>query len=630
MTSRKQCLVWLAWFYLGNTIFFHLIGLRYLLIIFSSQTLFTTSFYSYSSLIGKGFVIFYILCAFISHFSVLIFLLLIASLSFLLFNNRLLISVFAVFITTLASILLIADSIVFSMFHFHLNLDLIALLLNKEYGVIHFLELTPLEISLSLIISGVILLAEIGWGWLVWHKIIYWKINPWKKLFGLLIVLLWISYSIYIIALSRNINVFAQQMTNLPLFNDIISLIIPPKQNFSMIERISETRFAQPVFPVTPINTPLHPLNCSAKKLYNVVIIAIDSWRFDAFNSILTPKIDHFARQAFRFRNHFSGGNSTQAGLFSMFYSLPSSYWGSALKYNKGAVLFHELNHQGYQTNILFSSDMIPPFHKTIFNEVKSLRITHAVGKTIPDRDRTITQEFKSFLKDKDKHKPFFAFLFYDATHGYYQTQNIPKIYPTSDASAERLLTIHNNQEAIEIINRYKNAIHFVDNEVGKVIDAIKSNHLLEQTIIIITSDHGEEFNDTSLYYWGHGSNYSDFQIKTPLIIHWPGHQPKEITYQTSHYDIVPFLMKNILGCTNPFQDYSIGENLLKTHKKDFLLVGSYLNIGIHQENKTITLQTSGTLRITNNKTSEWLNESPDPRLISNALLEMQRYHGEL
>src|SRR5205085_10797453 len=143
----------------------------------------------------------------------------------------------------------------------------------------------------------------------------------------------------------------------------------------------------------------------------------------------------------------------------------------------------------------------------------------------IPDNDRAITQEFKQFIDKRDTSKPFFSFLLYDSAHNYYAAENIPHIYPVNNKDGQRLLSsIKNNDDVIEVVNRYRNAIHFIDDEINQILETLKKKKLLDNTIVMITSDHGEEFDDHKQNYWGHGSNYTPVQIHVPLIMMIPGH----------------------------------------------------------------------------------------------------------
>ena len=59
----------------------------------------------------------------------------------------------------------------------------------------------------------------------------------------------------------------------------------------------------------------------------NVVLIAIDSWNYRAFNQDITPHISHFADSCSRFTSHLSSSNGTRGSIFGLFFSLSSIYW---------------------------------------------------------------------------------------------------------------------------------------------------------------------------------------------------------------------------------------------------------------------------------------------------------------
>jgi len=432
---------------------------------------------------------------------------------------------------------------------------------------------------------------------------------------------------IYIVTIANVNNVLAQQTPNFPLYNQIMASLLPLKNSSTLINQYSESRFSQPLFSTSELHYPLQPLQCERQKApYNILMIAIDTWRYDAFNPQLTPHITEFSKTAWLFNHHISGGNSTQAGLFSLFYGLSNNYWSAMMRYHQGALLIDEAIKQQFDTRVFFSSAMKPPFDQTIFVNVKPLRITQAAGETISDHDRAITHEFKKFLESRNVSQPFFTFLFYDSAHSYYLKQNIPAVFPVKNIETERLF-IQTKSNILEIKNRYKNAVHFVDQEINNVLEMLKDKKILDNTIIIVTSDHGEEFNDNGLGYWGHGSNYTLQQIQVPLIIKWP-HQPSQtITHRTSHYDIAPFLMSRVLGCRNQMSDYSIGEDLLATHVNPFILVGSYVNMCIVEPQKYSTLLTSGDIVTADNHARLLTNDYLNQNLLKDALWLMRKYH---
>ena len=77
------------------------------------------------------------------------------------------------------------------------------------------------------------------------------------------------------------------------------------------------------------LHYPLQPLVCSADKatLPNILFVVVDALRPDKISPESTPRIARFAAEVLRVSNHYSGGNSSRMGFFSMVYGLPSTYW---------------------------------------------------------------------------------------------------------------------------------------------------------------------------------------------------------------------------------------------------------------------------------------------------------------
>src|SRR3972149_2454540 len=70
-------------------------------------------------------------------------------------------------------------------------------------------------------------------------------------------------------------------------------------------------------------------------KPVNIVWIAIESWRFDMLNEQVTPNIKRFSENAIVFENHYSGGNASRFGIYSMFYGVYGTSWHQFLAERK-------------------------------------------------------------------------------------------------------------------------------------------------------------------------------------------------------------------------------------------------------------------------------------------------------
>src|SRR5947209_10248830 len=112
-----------------------------------------------------------------------------------------------------------------------------------------------------------------------------------------------------------------------------------------------------------------------------------------------------------------------------------------------------------------------------------------------------MTRRFVKFLDERDRGRPFFAFLFYDSTHAYDYPPDGPAPFQPVCPYVEHLSLA--SRDTTRIRNRYLNAAHYVDGLAAQALQRLEQEHLLDSTVLIITGDHGEEFNDSGLNYWG-------------------------------------------------------------------------------------------------------------------------------
>ena len=292
----------------------------------------------------------------------------------------------------------------------------------------------------------------------------------------------------------------------------------------------------------------------------------------------------------------------------------------------RGPVLFDALKQQHYQVGIFSSSPLsTPAFDKTVFQAVTLQRTGKADGETSGERDRTITDEFKEFIQLPSA-SPFFAFLFYDAAHSYCDKQRFAQPYQPAVASCNRL-KFNAKTNPQPYLNRYKNALHYIDNLLDEVFASLKHQQLLAHTIVVITGDHGQEFNDNGLNYWEHASNYTPAQLQTPLIVYWPKRPAKIVDNRTSHYDIVPTLMKDGLGCRNPVSDYSVGMVLFNDNPRRYLIAGSYVNAAVIEPTRITTLYTTGQFQVTDLHNKRLPNALPHSKILQSAFADMRRFY---
>lgn len=362
------------------------------------------------------------------------------------------------------------------------------------------------------------------------------------------------------------------------------------------------------------------PVYNDNKSRYNIIFIVIESWRFDCMNNEITPNINKFANENIIFTNHNANSNQTRHGLFSIFYGLPGSYWDAALFSGTTPVLMDILQQEKYQLGIFASSALTSPeFNRTIFAKVPNLRVqTNAPTSNL--RDEKITEEFNLFIDNISNSTSFFGFLFYDSPHSYSFNE---EIYPAKFKPYSKNKNYINIDNKEALFNLYKNTLGYTDILVGRVLDKLKEKNLLENTVIIITGDHAEEFNDLNKNYYGHLGNYSKYQTQVPFIIHMPNKEHKIYEYETSHIDIVPTIIKHIFNSNTPINEYSTGYDLFDNTTRPFIYIKGE-EYAIKYNNKYFIMKKFGLPEIRDMEYN-LINEKPDGAVI-NQMLQQLRY----
>jgi membrane-anchored protein YejM (alkaline phosphatase superfamily) len=626
---NKKIFRFITWFFFANGLIFWLLGFDYLKASLSSASLFHNFLIDYTDYVqGKVLVLVFIVTNYFSYMMLLAFLpaLLILLAAFILPFKRLIISM-SVLIAACSVTFLLVDARIFSLFKFHMNTTVLSFILSPQWREVF--DLTSSEFLLIGGAIGVIFIVETVIAWVVWQKIVLAQRRmPGKTMLTCWVGALLFTYFTLMLSIAENNNLFSQQTPNLPLFTQLFSYTIPTAHAEDILRRYSEQKFSQPLFPNAPLRYPLSPLKTKPPEMpYNIILIMVDSLRADSLNASHMPNIANFGAKGWQFQQHLSGGNATQPGLFSLFYSIPSNYWTAVLKQKKKPVFMELLLKYGYTTRVIWSAEMHnPPFHKTIYMNLKNLALDGAPGDDIGNWDRHTTQKAIEFITTYQQDHPFFLHLFYDAPHGFCSYQSFPAPYQPAKENCSRI-TMNKDMQPLAYYNRYLNAVAFVDKEIGKVLKAMEDKGLLKNSIVIFTSDHGQEFNDNQQNYWGHSGNFTNTQVQVPLIIYWPGEKPKKIDYLTSSYDLVPTLLQRLFSCKNPTADYSIGQNLLtKSDRLPFILAGSYSNMGIIEADRLTTLETSGRVLITDRKAMPLPEAKPRMEVINQALILMRKY----
>lgn len=341
----------------------------------------------------------------------------------------------------------------------------------------------------------------------------------------------------------------------------------------------------------------------------NILFILVDALRPDHINGELTPRIARFAANGQNFRNHFSGGNSSRMGIFSMFYGLPSTYWQTFYDLQRPPVLMDQLQQRGYEIAAFSAVGFGSPaqIDRTVFASVDPSGLYSASLED--DHNAEITAAWQGWFAERtDRDRPFFSFLYYD---------------PGKSTIEE----VENSDELERRHEAYRRGVTAVDNQVSTVLDALAGQANEGDTLIIIASDHGYEFDELGLGYIGHGSNYGPWQLRSVLLMDWPGRQPQAFDNRSAHQDLPGTLLNELFGCTNPIEDYSSGGDLFAAKSWDWIMAGSYSSYAIVEPDKIIVTYPGGLTELLGPDYRSQSGIELSPERIEEAMLEMRRFY---
>jgi membrane-anchored protein YejM (alkaline phosphatase superfamily) len=303
-------------------------------------------------------------------------------------------------------------------------------------------------------------------------------------------------------------------------------------------------------------------------------MIVLESWQADAMTPEITPNIARFAGKATRFTQHVSSGATTVPGLFGLMYGLHPNYFELTRSAPESfpSLFTQTLNKQGYRTRV-FTSTNLDGF------SLKRMFFPNIAAQDFNDAlpDAALVDKYIATLPTASQDKRF-DFVFLTSSHS-------PYSYPPEYARFKPLplveggYAVDRQTDNRPYKNDYYNSLHYLDALVGKLLDAAERNGKLNNTWVIITGDHAEEFNENGLGYWGHGSNFTRWQTQTPMIVRAPGTASGRVEQKMSlHQDVVPTLMQSALGCSSDIADYSNGQHLFKLPEARGTVISSYMN----------------------------------------------------
>lgn len=357
----------------------------------------------------------------------------------------------------------------------------------------------------------------------------------------------------------------------------------------------------------------VHSVPIVAEKKPNIYLFIVESLRQDFLNEKTASNITVFKNENITFKKTFSSANATQISWFSIFHSSYPLYWAEAKKkWKSGSVPLQVLKKMGYKVHVYSAAQLnYYGLSDVMFGKKHYLADSYNVfPHYFP------TQAWESdvkvvdmFIKDTEKKggKEGNIFVFFlESTHFNYSW---PESYPVNfqPISEEKThLRVSNSLKNIELIkNRYRNSIHFVDSLFGKVIGSLKENGTYDDSVVIFTGDHGEEFFEEGQLF--HASHLSSMQTEPPIYMklgnNQRAHEMGIGEMVTSHVDIFPTILDYIIG-KQPFKVFD-GESIFNEERSGYVVTGRFNGPRAPQEFFISNGNEKCTLRLSDKKNLE-------------------------
>lgn len=289
----------------------------------------------------------------------------------------------------------------------------------------------------------------------------------------------------------------------------------------------------------------------------NVLLLVLESFSprhlgYEGYDREVTPNLDRIAARSLRFRKAWSTAthsNYAQMAILSALFPRRTVGLDVYRRLDYPRVLLHDFFAKaGYQTATISSQDetwqgMIR-FQKTstpthFFHAVdhEGPWVSTGVENIVPDE--VTAQRAIDWIEAQED--PWSLYVNFQMAHFPYVLPRGAKAkFANSQPTVESFTYFDYPERETPIVrNRYDNALHYVDAQVGKLWWHLRHTGLIDDTIWVITSDHGEMFHEHGVVT--HGKTLYDGEARVPLLVHYPKKLGSaDVDQPVSHIDILP------------------------------------------------------------------------------------------
>ena len=278
----------------------------------------------------------------------------------------------------------------------------------------------------------------------------------------------------------------------------------------------------------------------------NVLFITFDALRADVLEheNNLMPELRKFAEKSVWFENGYTVGQATPSSFAAAFTGRYPIEVLRGWRLEETQTLAKVFEAAGYQTAGFFNNIQLT--RKRRYNQGFQY-----YDATVDQQDQKPLDHITEFFtENRDPDKPFMAWVHFVNPHSPYQIREEGKdLYsedyegPYKESSGARVQTYDLDEITGAGLTRikelYQGEVRFADGRFADVMKLVEEQGLLEDTIIIISADHGEMLGENG--YIGHAW-LNEGVIRIPYIIHHPQGKPARISEVVTNMDFLPTL----------------------------------------------------------------------------------------
>jgi arylsulfatase A-like enzyme len=328
----------------------------------------------------------------------------------------------------------------------------------------------------------------------------------------------------------------------------------------------------------TPTPPVLSPEQRPTVQRPNIILYVVDTLRADrlslyGYRHRTTPQLERLAQHALVFDNAYAAGSFTSPSITALFSSrFPSEVRGRlAVDGPAQQTLAEVLRTAGYQTAGFQANLLCMPELGYGRGFDRYERLGHVEGETrakVTVANATaLHATAMDWVRRRDPDRPFFLYLQSMDVHFPYQppapfrdlyVASAPaKPTPEIVEQLKHIVPDGDYDVVFETLNalspeRYDGAVAYVDHSLGALFATLERMGLMDDTIVVVTADHGEPLMDRGEMF--HGRSIYEELVRVPLIVWLPGvRDGARVPTIVSHLQVAPTLVE-LAGVTPPAQ----------------------------------------------------------------------------